>query len=285
MSINFFIINTHFCIRKRFFCMETHRYLETNKRLWNQKTPFHKESSFYNIEEFKKKQDSLNFIELEELGDVKGKSLLHLQCHFGMDTLSWAKRGAKVTGVDFSEEAIQLADALMNELHIPARFICADVLELQKYLAEVFDIVFTSYGVICWLPDLQPWAATVARFLKPGGTFYMIETHPAAMMFDTKEMKIMYSYFNENVIEETVQGTYADTQAPIMHKEYTWNHSLSDVLNALIREGLQIELFNEYPFYLYNCFPDMEEIEEGRWVFEKAKGKLPHLFSVRAKKL
>ena len=179
--------------------MNNKNYYQNNQNAWNQKTAIHQKSDFYNLPAFKNGKSSLMKTELEELGDVKGKSILHLQCHFGMDSLSWARRGAQVTGVDFSTEAIALARSLNDELGLDARFIRSNIYDLPNVLEGEFDIVFTSYGVLCWLGDLPAWAALVSRYLKSGGTFYMVEFHPAAMMFEFEsgKMGIEYSYFFE----------------------------------------------------------------------------------------
>lgn len=153
-------------------------YYEANKKAWNSKTPVHIGSEFYDVESFKKGQTSLKFIELEELGDIKGKAILHLQCHFGMDTLSLARMGAKVTGVDMSDKAIEAAKKLNDELELDAEFICCNIFDLPKYLDNKFDIIFTSYGVIGWLPELDEWGKLISHFLKPGAMFYMVEFHP-----------------------------------------------------------------------------------------------------------
>src|SRR5579864_4514537 len=158
------------------------RYCEANRQMWNAWTPYHVESGFYDVEGFKRGQRrdraGNDALEIEAVGDVVGKSLLHLQCHFGLDTLSWARRGATVTGVDFSEEAIRAARALAADVGVPAAFIQSDIYELPGRLRGEFDIVFTSHGVLGWLPDLDRWAGVVAHFLRPGGRFCLIEGHP-----------------------------------------------------------------------------------------------------------
>ena len=214
------------------------QYFEANKEGWNKRTAVHKDSAFYDVESFKAGKSSLNKLELDELGDVKGKSLLHLQCHFGMDTLSWAREGAIVTGIDLSNEAIDLARSLSSEMNIPANFICCNVYDLPAHLDEKFDVIFTSYGVIGWLPDLNKWASVVAQFLKPGGTFYMAEFHPVVWMMDENFERIKYYYHNQEVIAEVTTGTYTDRNADIEYKEYSWNHSLSEVINSLISKGV-----------------------------------------------
>lgn len=267
-------------------------YFEANKKLWNQRTVVHKDSSFYDVESFKKGETSLKEIELSEVGDVQGKKLLHLQCHFGMDSLSFSRLGATVTGVDFSEEAISEANKLNDELKLDATFICNNVYDLhpgsnQNPLmgsAASFDIVFTSYGVIGWLPDLDKWAAIIAHNLKPGGFFYMAEFHPVVWMFDDEFKYIQYSYANSGVIETDLQGTYAQRDAKIKSKEYSWNHSISEVINALVKHGLQIDFFNEYFYSPYNCFSNTIEDKHGNFHIKGLENKILMVYSVKATK-
>lgn len=259
-------------------------YFEANKQLWNQRTVVHKDSSFYNLEGFKKGETVLTPIELSELGDVNGKSLLHLQCHFGMDSLDWARKGAKVTGIDLSDTAIGEAKKLNNELGLNADFVCCNVLDTSAQVKEEFDIVFTSYGVIGWLPDLQPWAKVVAEKLKPGGLFYMAEFHPVVWMFDNDFTRIEYAYENREVIVTENEGTYTDRQADIKGKEYSWNHSISEVLNALIGAGLRLTMFNEYMYSPYPCFRNVTEFEKSKWHIQGLEGKIPMVYSLKAEK-
>lgn len=257
-------------------------YFEANKNLWNQRTIVHKDSAFYDLETFKAGGNVLNPIELSEIGDVKNKSLLHLQCHFGMDTLSFSRMGAKCTGIDLSDEAIKLAQNINDELNLDAKFICCNVYDTAKFVKEQFDIVFTSYGVIGWLPDLKPWAEVIVEKLKPGGFFYMAEFHPVLWMFDDEFTHIKYYYDNREIIITENEGTYTDRNADIKGKEYSWNHSISEVLNALIGVGLKVELFNEYTFSPYPCFRNMVESEPDKWHIRNMEGKLPLVYSVKA---
>ena len=259
-------------------------YFDANRELWNLKTPVHAASAFYDLAAFKAGKSSLNRIELEEVGDVRGKSLLHLQCHFRQDTLSWARLGAEATGVDFSDEAIRLARHLNEELQLSARFVCANVYDLPRHLEGQFDIVFTSYGVLGWLPDLGRWAEVVAHFLKPGGALHLVEFHPVVWMFDQGFEQITYSYFNTGPIAEQNTGTYADRSAPLTHWEYGWNHSLADILNALLGQGLHLEFLHEFPYSPYNCFANLEQGENGYWQVKHLSGKLPLVFSLKASK-
>lgn len=263
--------------------MNTHtEYFRANKELWNRRTLVHKDSAFYNLAGFKAGETVLTPIELNELGDVKDKTMLHLQCHFGMDSLDWARRGARVTGVDIADTAIDEARKLSTELGMDARFVCCNVLDISAHVKDLFDIVFTSYGTIGWLPDLKPWAHMIAERLKPGGIFYMAEFHPMVWMFDDDFTHIAYSYENREVIVTENQGTYTDRNADIKGKEYSWNHSISEVLNALISAGLSITMFNEHMYSPYPCFRNVVEYEPGRWHINGLEGKIPMVYSLKA---
>ncbi|GAB2838627.1 class I SAM-dependent methyltransferase [Ferruginibacter profundus] len=263
---------------------EYQQYFEANKEGWNKRTAIHKASAFYDLDAFKKGKSSLNKIELEEVGDVKGRSLLHLQCHFGMDTLSWAREGAMVTGVDLSNEAIALAQQINDELQLNASFICCNVYDTTAYVKQQFDIVFTSYGTIGWLPDLEPWAKMIAATLQPGGFFYIADFHPTLWMLDDAMEKLTYSYFNDEVIVTEQQGSYTDRTAAIQYTEYGWNHPFSEIFTALIEAGLQIEFLHEYCFSPYNCFANTEQGEDGMWRLKGMGNKFPMMYSIKAVK-
>jgi len=263
--------------------MEKDEYLKVNQELWDKKTGVHVDSDFYDMESFLAGETTLKPIELDLLGDVKGKKILHLQCHFGQDSLSLARMGAEVTGVDLSGQAIQKARELADQLDLPARFIQSNVLELDQNLNGEFDIVFTSYGVIGWLPELEGWARIIDHFLKPGGAFIMVEFHQMLWMFDENFQSIKYSYFNQGAIIEEIEGSYADPQAPIKANSYQWDHSLSEVFSALLGNGLQITHFREYDYSPYNCFNQAVEVPGGYQV-KGLEGRLPMVFSVVARK-
>ena len=262
-------------------------YMRSNLEHWNELTPIHERSKFYDVEGFKAGNSTLKSIELEELGDVSGRSLLHLQCHFGMDTMSWARVGARVTGVDFSDRAISLAHSLSKELGIEADFVCSDIYSLPSILDRKFDIVFTSYGVLCWLPDLRRWAEVIAHFLRPGGTLYMVEGHPFVDVFDysddVSELKVIYSYFHTpEPMKSENEGSYADRSAKVSLPNYEWAHSLGDIVNALISAGLQIEFLHEFPVCSWRPFPFMERDEDGWWRLQG--NNIPLTFSLMATK-
>jgi SAM-dependent methyltransferase len=265
-------------------------YIKANLELWNNWALIHEKAEAYDLEGFRAGKLSLNTIELEEIGDVAGKSLLHLQCHFGKDTLSWARLGASVTGADFSDKAIALARSLSEELGIPADFVCSNVYDLPDVLPGQFDIVFTSYGVLYWLPDIDRWAQVVGHFLKPGGTFYIVEFHPFAWVFEDAEegegLKVSYPYFTPpEPLEFETHGTYADPDADYHSVEYGWNHSLGEIVSALISAGLTIEFLHEFPFSIEgSMFKALERGEDDRWRLKdpRERAGIPLMFSIRA---
>jgi len=260
------------------------RFFKENRELWDGWTDIHKKSVSYDVDGFKKGTSSLKSIELEELGDVSGKELLHLQCHFGLDTLSWARLGAQVTGVDFSPSAIEYAKSLKDELRIEADFVCSNIYDLNYIVHQKFDIVFTSYGVLCWLPDLEKWAQTIYKHLKRGGTFYIVEFHPLLSMFGD-DGSFTYPYFhNEQPMEFDCQGSYADPNAAFVHKSYEWSHSLSDIITYLIKAGLQIEFLHEFPFTICGDHPFLVQGTDGLWRHKDKNVKIPMMFSIRAKR-
>jgi len=258
-------------------------FLENNRSLWNGWTRLHERSRFYDIEGFKAGKSTLEPLEIEEVGDVAGKSLLHLQCHFGLDTLSWARRGAQVTGADFSDEAIKLARSLAAELNLPAEFIASNIYDLPRVLEGEFDIVFTSYGVLSWLPDLNAWGEVIAHFLKPGGAFHLVEYHPFTSMLGDDGHTFEYPYFHTPIpIKLHSTGSYAVPNAPgFSHTEYNWSHSLGDVVNALIRADLRLEFLHEFPYWHTNPFT-AEEFEPGKTRLTGWPVEPPHMFSLRA---
>lgn len=264
--------------------------LKDNYLWWNEAAPLHAASAFYDVEGFLKGKSTLQPIEVEKLGDLRAKTLLHLQCHFGMDSLSLARLGAKVTGVDFSDEAIKLAQALNEKLGLDAEFVCSNVYDLQQHLSGQYDIVYTSYGVLCWLNDLPSWARTIAHFLKPGGTFLIVEGHPLAGVFDSKEGQIYIAdtYFYEQTpyTDSGDNGTYAVPDAKMKHTTTNeWAHSISEIMQVLWSAGLKITSFEEYPYHFYEKFVGMMvRNEDGWWVLKDEKLKLPMMFSMMARK-
>ena len=262
-------------------------YRQTNLARWDELVGVHTRArDTYDLDAFRAGRSTLQPIEIEEVGDVRGKRLLHLQCHFGMDTISWARQGAAAVGVDFSAEAISLARRLDEDLGTGAKFVCSDVYDLPGKLEGAFDIVFTSYGVLCWLPDLAAWGKVISHFLSPGGFFYIVELHPVGGMLDDRDEGLVVSepYFDVGPIEETRDGSYADPSAVVEHKtSYQWRHSLADVVNALADSGLRVAFLHELPFSTFQWLPSMVKGEDGWWRVP-GHDNVPFLFSLKASK-
>jgi len=259
-------------------------YIAINQQSWNNRLESHLKSDFYDVEGFLNGKSSMNSIELDLLGDVKGKSILHLQCHFGQDTLSLARMGAKVTGVDLSDKAIAEANNLAQKMNLEAEFICCDIYDLPNHLDKQFDIVFTSYGTVGWLPDLMKWGNIISRFLKPNGRFVFVEFHPVVWMFDDTFEKIAYNYFNTEAIVEILSGTYADPEAEINQSYVSWNHPISEVVNSLIKNGIGICSFDEFDYSPYNCFQKTVEIAPKKFRIGHLENKIPMVYAIEARK-
>jgi SAM-dependent methyltransferase len=263
-------------------------YTEANRRRWNELVGYHLASPLYRVEEFKQGLNKLYPLDLEEVGEVTAKSLLHLQCHFGLDTLSWARLGATVTGFDFSGTAIKAARSLAQELGIPARFVLSTYERLPLDLDGTFDIVYMSRGVLCWLPNLAPLWAVVRRFVKPGGIYYLADSHPLVLTLDdapdATEPRFLYPYFHRAEPDRAeVVNTYADPDAVVENTtEYFWNHSLADVVNGMIGAGLQVEFLHEFPYTFFPNLPGMVQGDDGYWRLPPPlDGRVPLMFSVR----
>jgi len=262
------------------------RELETNRAQWDERTKLHVPSAYYDVDGFKRGRSTLRPVELAELGDVAGLRLLHLQCHFGLDTLSWARLGAQVTGADFSSEAIGVARRLAQETGIEAEFVCSDVYTLPDALSGAFDIVCASYGVLVWLPELAPFAEIAAGFLAEGGTFYLVDEHPlgATLVEEDGRVVVADSYFDAGPIEVTASGTYAVPEARLANPtSYQWQHSLADVVTAVTGSGLRLEFLHEFPFAGWQRLPSMRRDADGWWRL-RGRADIPLLFSLRARK-
>jgi 2-polyprenyl-3-methyl-5-hydroxy-6-metoxy-1,4-benzoquinol methylase len=262
-----------------------------NEALWDAWTAIHSTGSFYDLDAFRAGGVRLRSYEIEMVGDVAGKSLLHLQCHFGIDTLSWARLGAGVTGADFSPAAIELAQRLAAELGYPdARFVRSNIYELPSVLEGEFDVVYTSRGVLGWLPDIVGWARVAARYVAPGGRLFISEIHPIAQAFENEgvgpgELRLAYPYWeHEAPLTFPVKGSYADPDADVgEHTEHGWDHGLGEIVTALIDAGLRIERLVEHPFLEWKV-DWLEEAENGTWVMPPGAGELPLMFSLLATK-
>lgn len=255
-------------------------YKEINKKQWNQRVEPHVESDFYDVQGFLAGKTSLQETELALLGDVEGKRILHLQCHFGQDTISLARMGASTIGADLSDKAIEKAREFSMLSGTDATFFCCDLYDLPQHLEGEFDIVFTSYGTIGWLPDLDKWASVISHFLKPEGKFVFVEFHPVVWMFDDDFQKVGYRYFKSDPIVETATGTYAYKDAPIQTTSVSWNHGMGEVITSLLKQGIHIQDLQEYDFSNYNCFSHTDEFEPGKYRIKHLGNFIPMMYSI-----
>ena len=270
------------------------KYIDENQKRWDELADIHFTGEFYNVKEFRKGGISINQLERDEIGEVKDKKLLHLQCHFGKDTLSWARLGAKVTGIDFSPRAIKLAEQLKKEINMNAKFIQSDIYNLRNIDPNLlspnsFDIVYTSHGSIYWLPDLTEWAKIIEYYLKPGGIFYIADGHPTGCIFDDEhpdELKIRYPYFHQQEpLKFEEEGSYADENAKLENKtEYGWVHDMGEIVNSLIDAGLTIEFLHEFPSVSWKSLPFLEEREDGWFYLPENYPQIPLTLTIKAYK-
>ncbi|MEU5896438.1 MULTISPECIES: class I SAM-dependent methyltransferase [unclassified Streptomyces] len=264
-------------------------YLRNNRELWRLWTPLKAASTQYDLAGFRVGGSRMRALERAEVGEVRGRSLLHLQCHVGIDTLSWARLGARVTGVDFAAEGVATARSLAADIDPSAVFVEADVLALPDHLDGHFDIVYTSHGVLGWLPDLRRWAEVVAHFIAPGGFVYVFESHPAAWMLDnrldTAELRLRYSYFGEpEPLSFEYRSPTAVPDREVPGVEYAWGHSLGEIVSALASAGLTIEFLHEWPFVAWRMLPCMVEHDDYWWRLPDGLPSVPLSFSLRASK-
>jgi len=258
-------------------------YISINKDSWNKRTAVHIDSEFYDNESFIAGKSPLNAIELELMGDITGKKILHLQCHFGQDTIALNRMGAEVTGVDLSDQAIIAAEDLAKKTGSTARFICCDIYDLPNHLDETFDMVFTTYGTIGWLPDMNRWAEVVSKFLKPSGELIFVEFHPVVWMFDDDFKFIQYNYFNDGPIT-TNETSYAEKTSDDTEDFVSWNHSISEVVNNLLKHGMVIKALNEYNYSPYDCFNETVKLDERQYRIKHLDDKIPMVYAIKATK-
>lgn len=269
---------------------EAQDYTRLNKANWDERVPVHLASRLYDVEEFLGGADHLHGFEWEELGDLDGRRLVHLQCHFGMDTLSLARRGARVTGVDFSVPAVAAARQLAAEMGFDeraARFVESDVYDAARALGdERFDVVYTGKGALNWIPDLAAWAQVCAELLVPGGFLYLAEYHPLVQMMGEAALVPEWHYFNDGPQVSHDPGDYADPEARLEQATTVeWSHPLSEVVSSVIDAGLQLELFRESDECTYRRFPFMEEHGARDYRVPPSLGlpRLPFMYSLRAR--
>ena len=261
--------------------------VEDNRRHWDERVPINMRSTFYDLDGFRAGQDALDAYQLDEVGDVTGLDLVHLQCHVGLDTLSWARRGARhVTGLDFSAPAVDAAAGIAGQLDLAdrARFVTADVLDATSVLGEHrFDLVYTGHGALMWVPDITAWARTVAALLRPGGRLYLVEFHPLTdVLDDERGTTAARDYFTRGARTYDSPGSYADWNAATTHNSATeWHHTLGDVLSAIAAAGLRIEFVHEHDTIPFQRYRTLIADQTG-FGYPPGTARLPLMYSLAA---
>ena len=266
-----------------------------NQALWDERVGIHLDPGGYDLGPLRAGQGRLDAIVEAELGPVAGLRVLHLQCHFGQDTLTLAQRGATVVGLDFSGAAIAAARALTAELGLGerARFVEADLYDAAAAVAEPagFDLVFVTWGALGWLPDIAGWARIVAGFLRPGGRLYLAEGHPVALVFDDQAPSQMpgrpgwlVPYFQREALIYEQTEDYANPDAPLEHRmETVWMHPLAAVVGALREAGMTLDWLHEHPRLTWRMFRSLERDADGLWAWPD-RPWLPLAYSLGAVK-
>ena len=272
-------------------------YRAANRARWDEAVAVHAASEFYGVDRFLRGESTLLQLDLDEVGDVRGKSLLHLQCHFGLDTLSWARRGADVVGVDFAPSAVATARELADRAGLKAEFVESELYAAPDVLADrlgSFDIVYVNLGALCWLPDIAAWAEVCAGFIRQGGMLYVRDVHPVAQSLDDEsasgDLRLIYPYFESTQPQHwTGDEDYADPAASLEHRDsFEWNHGLGEIVSAVIAAGCHVEFLHEQDWTVYRALSWLVETERGVWRLPQRDGafdhRLPLMFSLRAMK-
>ncbi len=262
-------------------------WFSANRELWDERVPIHLDSEFYGVEEFRAGRSTLLPFEVDEVGPVRGLELVHLQCHFGLDTLSWARHGARVTGLDFSAPAVEAARSIAVDCGLDARFVAANVYDALDVLDHRFDVVYVNLGALNWLPDVWQWAEIVAALLRPGGRLYLRESHPFADALADDSLEVGYDYFADaEPLSWEDAGTYADAEAETVHnRSFEWQHPISEVVSAVLAQGLHLDLLHEQPFTVFERWPFLERHDDGTYWMPEDRPVLPLMYTLRATKV
>jgi SAM-dependent methyltransferase len=259
--------------------------LALNRAFWDERVAIHVRSAHYDVDGFRAGGPGLYDFEVEQVGPVAGLDLVHLQCHFGLATLDWARRGARVTGLDFAPSAIATARDLAADLGLEARFEVGDLHDAPAVLGTTYDVVHTGLGALCWLPDIDRWAAVVAALLRPGGFLHLSEFHPVTEIMADDALVPTFGYFGGEPIPWEQGGSYADPAAATSaNRTVEWIHPLSSVVGALLAQGLVLETFVEHAHTVYARFPFLEQHGPREFRFPAGMRGIPLMYSLRARR-
>jgi SAM-dependent methyltransferase len=263
----------------------TRNWLDVNRANWDDRVRVHAASEFYDLAGFRAGRSTLRAFEPPEVGDVTGRTLLHLQCHLGLDTLSWARLGARVTGLDFSTPAVEAARALAEDTGLAdrARFVASDVHRAPEALGgERFDVVYTGFGALVWLPDPTKWARVVADLLVDGGFLYLAEFHPLGELLGDDGRTVAEDYFRTGDLTCDEPHTYTDGPELTSTRSVQWRHPLGEVVTALAGAGLRLDFLREREHTLFRRYPVLEATGDGEYRFPPGHPRLPLVYSLRA---
>jgi SAM-dependent methyltransferase len=273
--------------------MEDYRTL--NQANWDERAPAHAASPGYSFKTFVEDpafiSDVVRF-DLPRLGDITGLRGVHLQCHIGTDTVSLARLGARMTGLDFSAASLAEARRLTDQTGADVDFVRADVYEAASVLGhEAFDLVFTGIGALCWLPDVRRWAGVVADLLRPGGRLFMREGHPMLWAIDDARkdglLVVDYPYFEraEPMVFDQ-DGTYVETDATFENNvTHSWNHGLGEIMSALLDAGMDLKGLEEHDSVPWEALPGrMERVDNKDWRLVDRPWRLPLTYTLQAVK-
>lgn len=264
----------------------TERWRDLNRAWWDERVPLHVGSELYDVEGFRAGRQTVEPFEIELLGDVSGLRLAHLQCHFGLDTLGWARLGASVVGLDFSQPAVDAANGLAADTGLDARFVCADVYDAVEALGgDQFDVVYTGLGALNWLPDLDRWADVVTALIRPGGRLLLSEFHPFSHVFADEDLTVAYDYFTDEPLDWHDEGSYAAPGTATAHNDTVEHqHGVGEILTELLARGLRITAFEEYDHTLFPRFPDLVQAADGTYRQPPGRPRIPLMFALVAER-
>jgi SAM-dependent methyltransferase len=271
--------------------MDKQTYFDTNRKSWDERVAIHRrdENRFYDVQKVIAGGDELNAIEASEIGDVRGLRIAHLQCHFGLDSICLARRGASVVGLDFSSAAIAEARALAKQMDVDAQFVEGNVYDARKLITGDFDMVYVTWGAITWLPDIAQWAQVVASLLKTGGRLYLAENHPNILPFDWVDGRIAPRYDwrtpkDQPIVDETATTYTGAADVLENRKTFAWQHPLADIINGLIAAGMTLAWLHEHAALTWPIFPNMTKSEDGLYRLPADHVQMALAFSLEARK-
>ena len=268
-------------------------FFDINRRSWDERVAIHRRdvTGFYSVETVLAGGDKLNAIEAAEIGDVRGLRIAHLQCHFGLDSLCLARRGATVVGLDFSSAAVAEARSLAAATGLSATFVEGNVYDARSLVEGDFDLVYVTWGAINWLPDIRRWGAVVASLLRPGGRLYLAESHPSTLCLDEIDgviragSKYRWRTPPDEPIHEEAPTTYNGDPTELANPETReWIHPFSEILGGLIAAGMRLDRLNEFEALTWPLFPMMQEGPDGLYRLPEGAPALPLAFSLQMTK-